>query len=78
MTVTTVLSVWPEDERDRKRSPARCQAVFCQTGNIFQTAVNASAACSVDQTKGLSTMMNTIFSIWPEDERDRKRAPARI
>ena len=24
MTTTTLLTVWPEDERDRKRAPARC------------------------------------------------------
>jgi hypothetical protein len=44
----------------------------------FQTAVNAAYPRSVEQAKGSNTMMNTIFSIWPEDERDRKRAPARF
>lgn len=24
MTTTTILTAWPEDERDRKRAPARC------------------------------------------------------
>jgi hypothetical protein len=37
--------------------------------------VNPEQLDSVESAK--DTTMNTIASIWPEDERDRKRAPLR-
>jgi len=45
MTATTILSVWPEDERDRKRSPARSDGVAATpapgTGHPIQKMIVA-------------------------------------
>lgn len=49
---------------------------FLSKKSASKLSTNAIQTTLID-TKELEITMNTIFSIWPEDERDRKRAPLR-